>query len=114
MQPLDIKLIRNGNRKECIIANLNVNSLPSKFEEIKELLTDRAFDIDRSFPNSQFYEDGYKLFRSDRTKGGGGLDVFIRDNNIAAMRNKSTTTSVKSLLFDLHIGQRRFALVSLC
>jgi len=34
-QPSDIKLIRNGNRKEYM-ANLNINSLPSKFEEIKE------------------------------------------------------------------------------
>lgn len=55
--------------------------------------------------------DRYKLFRRHRTKGGGGLAVFIRDN-IAATRKKSTTTSVESLLFDLHIGQRRFALVS--
>lgn len=118
-QPSDLKLIRNENRKECIIANLNVNSLPSKFEEIKEWLTNRAFDIlsiqetkiDRSFPNSQFYVNGYKLFRRDRTKGGGGLAVFIRDN-IAATCKKGITTSVESLLFDLHIGQRRFALVS--
>ena len=118
-QPSDMKLIRNENRKECIIANLNVNSLPSKFKEIKEWLTNKAFDIlsiqetkiDRSFPNSQFYVNGYKLFRRDRTKGGGGLAVFIRDN-IAATCKKGITTSLESLLFDLHIGQRRFALVS--
>ncbi|PFX21740.1 Neuroendocrine convertase 1 [Stylophora pistillata] len=115
-QPSDMKLIRNENRKEYIIANLNVNSLPSKFEEIKEWLPNRAFDIlsiqetkiDRSFPNSQFHVNGYKLFGRDRTKG---LAVFIRDN-IAATSKKSITTSVESLLFDLHIGQRRFALVS--
>jgi len=44
--------------------------------------------------------------KGERTKGGGGPAVFIRDN-IAATRKKSTTTSVESLLFDLHIGQRR-------
>ena len=118
-QPSDIKLIRSGNRKEYIMANLSVNSLPSKFEEIKEWLTEGVFDIlsiqetkiDRTFPNSQFHVDGYKLFRRDRPKGGGGLAVFIRDN-ISATRKKITTTSVESLLFDLHIGQRRFALVS--
>lgn len=55
--------------------------------------------------------DEYKLFRRDRTKGGGGLAVFILDN-IAATRKKITTTSVESLLIDLRIGQRRFALVS--
>lgn len=50
--------------------------------------------------------EGYKLFRRDRTKGGGGLAVFTRDN-MAATGKKITTTSVESLLFDLDIGQRR-------
>lgn len=40
-----MKLIRNENCKECIIVNLNVNSLLSKFEEIKEWLMNRVFDI---------------------------------------------------------------------
>ena len=79
--------------------------------EIKEWLSIQETKIDWSFPNSQFYVDGYKLFCHNRTKGGDHLAVFIHDNN-AATPKKSTTASVESLLFDLHIGQRRFALVS--
>ena len=39
-------------------------------------------------------------------ESGGGLAVFIRDN-IAATCKKGITTSVESLLFDLHIEQTR-------
>ncbi len=59
----NIQQLRADNRKQCIIANLNINSLPNKFEEIKEWLASGAFDIlsiqetkiDKTFPSSQFY-----------------------------------------------------------
>lgn len=119
MQVTDIKHIRNNNRKECIIASLNINSLPNKFEEIKEWLGSNLFDIlaiqetkiDSTFPNSQFNVEGYKLFRRDRAKGGGGIAVFVRDN-ISAIRKRHTSTSVELLLFDMCLGQRRFTLIS--
>ena len=118
-QVTDIKHIRNNNRKECIIASLNINSLPNKFEEIKEWLGSNLFDIlaiqetkiDSTFPNSQFNVEGYKLFRHDRAKGGGGIVVFVRDN-ISAICKRHTSTSVELLLFDMCLGQRRFPLIS--
>lgn len=115
----DIQQLRANNCKQCIIANLNINSLPNKFEEIKEWPSQKAFDIllieetkiDRTFPNSQFHVEGFKLFRSNRVKGGGGIAVFINDNIIATTR-KVTRTPLEALLFDLCIGQRQFALLS--
>ena len=79
---------RKTNKKECIIALLNVNSLASKFIEIKEWLVDGVFDIlciqetkiDSTFPNSQFHVNGYNIFRRDRKKGGGGVMIFVRDS----------------------------------
>ena len=70
---------------------LEHQQLANKFEEIKEWLGQEAFDIlsiqetkiDRTFPNSQFHVEGFKLFRRDRVKGGGGIAVFISDNIIA-------------------------------
>ena len=58
-----IKFPQKTNKKECIIALLNVNSLPSKFIEIKEWLVDGVFDIlciqetkiNSTFSNSQFH-----------------------------------------------------------
>jgi len=115
----DIQKLRTNHRKQCIIADLNVNSLPNKFEEIKEWLAQKAFDIlsiqetkiDWTFPNSQFHVEGFKLFRRDRVKGGGGIAVLISDNIIATTR-KVACTHLEALLFDLRIGQRQFAPLS--
>ena len=85
-----IKFPWKTHKKECIIALLNVNSLPSKFIEIKEWLVDGVFDIlciqetkiDSTFPNSQFHVNGYNIFRGDRKKDDGGIMIFVRDSII--------------------------------
>ena len=114
-----IKFPRKTNKKECIIALLNVNSLPSKFIEIKEWLVDGVFDIlciqetkiDSTFPNSQFHVNGYNIFRRDRKKGGGGVMIFVRDS-IVARPIKTKCKFVEAILLNLTIGQTRFALVA--
>ena len=58
----DFSFFRKEYRKEFIIASYNINSLQSKFVEVKEWLDQRVFDvltiqetkIDRTYPNSQF------------------------------------------------------------
>ena len=58
----DFSFLRKEYRKEFIIASYNINSLQSKFVEVKEWLHQRVFDIltiqetktDRTYPNSQF------------------------------------------------------------
>ena len=63
---------------ERSIASYNINSLQSKFVEVKEWLDQRVFDIltiqktkiDRTYPKSQFRVEHYKLYRKDRMKGG--------------------------------------------
>lgn len=66
---VDIRQLRLKNKKQCIIANLNINR---KFVEI------------RSFPHTQVHVDEYNLFRRDRTKAGGGIAVYIRDTIVAS------------------------------
>ena len=97
MTQFHLNQVRINNPKRCIIANLNINSLPNKFEEVKEWLNGDAIDIlslqetkiDRTFPNSHFHVNGFKLFRRDRVKGGGGIAVFVRDH-ITAVRKRTT------------------------
>lgn len=94
---VDIRQLRGNNKKEWIIANLNIKSLPNKFVKIQERLTSNWIDflsvqetkIDGSFPNTQFHVDAYNLFPRDRTKGGSGIAVFIWDTIVAPERNKT-------------------------
>ena len=79
--------IRSRNTNKIIIAELNINSIRNKFEQLVENI-DKNVDIlltvetklDDSFPINQFYIEGYLQFRSDRSSHGGGLILYVRDN----------------------------------
>ena len=78
--------IRSHNTNKIIIAELNINSIRNKFEQLVENI-DKNVDIllivetklDDSFPINQFYI-GYQQFISDRSSHGGGLILYVRDN----------------------------------
>ena len=36
--------------------------------------------IDCTYPDSQFAQNGYSIYRNDRKKGGGGVMAYISDN----------------------------------
>ena len=80
--------MRIKNVDRLIIGNLNINSIPNKFEQLKGLIQ-RKVDIlvitetkiDLSFPKPQFCIDGYREpFRLDRNKDGGGILIYVRDD----------------------------------
>ena len=73
-----IKMQHLEHFNTLIVGHLNINSIKNKFEMIDETITN--FDIflipeskiDSTFPNIQFKINGYKLFRRDRNRFGGG------------------------------------------
>ena len=79
MNPLlKIKNLRLSNANRVIIDNLYINSLPNKFDQLKEIVPEyidilviTETKLDDTFPNVQFLVPGFsKPFRLDRnTKG---------------------------------------------
>jgi hypothetical protein len=76
-----LKEYRTNNAENLIVASLNVNSIRNKFDQLKLLVKD-SLDIlvleetklDETFPEGQFYIDGFMPpFRRDRNKYGGGV-----------------------------------------
>ena len=71
--------IKNVNR--IVIGSLNINSLPNKFDELKEvigrnldILTIQETKLDSSFPLQQFVIEGYSApYRLDKIKMGVGF-----------------------------------------
>ena len=71
-----------------IIGNLNINSLPNKFDQLREIVlkyvdvlvvTDTK--LDDTFLTSQFLVTGFSVpYRLDRNRNGGGIMIFIRDD----------------------------------
>ena len=82
------KKLRIRNPNEVIIGNLNINSLPNKFEQLKDIvvqhidilvLTETKFDD--TFPTAQFLVNGFSELNSrDRNRKGGGVMVYIRED----------------------------------
>ena len=82
-----LKEIRIKNVKKVVIGTLNINSLPTKFEQLKiimgnylDILIIQETKLDHSFPTEQFLLNGYKIPRLDRNKRGGGGDYIIRED----------------------------------
>ena len=78
---------RLNHPKNVIIGHLNINSIRNKFSGFKDLVlkeTDICLlpetKIDDSFPNSQFFAEGYRIFRKDINKNGGGLILYINED----------------------------------
>ena len=71
-----------------VIGNLNVNSIVSKFDELKilvkvkvDILILTETKLDESFPAAQFNIEGYKSpYRQDRNRNGGGVLINVRED----------------------------------
>ena len=83
-----IRKLRIKNSEKVVIGNLNINSLPNKFDQLKEtvlkyvdVLVLTESKLDDSFTKVQFLVDGFsEPYRYDRNRNGGGIMIYIRDN----------------------------------
>ena len=81
-----LRKIRIKNVNKVVIGSLNINSLPNKFAELKEVigknidvLAIQETKLDSSFPPQQFVIDGYsEPYRLDRNRDGqgGGMQLI--------------------------------------
>ena len=70
------------------IGQININSILSKFNLLKELVLKHVdilvvceTKLDETFPSSQFHMDGFSLpYRIDRNRNGGGVMIFVWEN----------------------------------
>ena len=83
----EVTFLRRKFTKNLFFGHLNLNSIRNKFEALEFLIKDR-FDVflvsesklHSSFPEAQFKIPGYRIFRQDRVKYGGGLMFYINQN----------------------------------
>ena len=79
-----MKKQRLDNASNTMIDHLNINSFRNKF--VGDII--KLFDVflvsesrlDNTFPSNQFRINGYKIFRLDRNRFGGGLILYINEN----------------------------------
>ena len=82
-----LKNVRLKNLNRLVIAQLNFNSLRTKFDSLVRMLHNNLdilliseTKIDSSFPIAQFQIEGYTTYRLDRNANGGGILLYIGED----------------------------------
>ena len=100
--------------KSTIIGLLNINSIRSKFDTLHNIVkTFTSFlisesKLDNTFPINQFAIGGYKVFRRDRNRFGGGLILYINENiSCKTLSNHPMFSDLELMAFELHQSKRK-------
>ena len=103
---------------KIIIGNLNINSIPEKFDQLKVLIS-KNLDIlvitetklDSTFPVTQFLIEGYKSYRLDRNRHGGGILVYVREDIPSKELSKHTQPSdIEGIFLEINLRKTRWLL----
>ena len=97
----NIKNQRLSDPSTVVIGHLNINSFRNKYEMFAEVIGNfnifliSESKLDDTCPNKQFYINGFKIFRCDRDRYGGGLILYVHEG--------IPCKPLKIPLFDLNI-----------
>ena len=111
----EVTFLRRKFTKNLFFGHLNVNSVKNKFEALEFLIKDK-FDVflvsesklDSSFPEAQFKIPGYRIFRQDRDKYGGGLMFYINQSiPCKKIETFQFTSSTEILTLEINLGKEK-------
>ena len=105
--------------KNLIIDHLNINSVRNKFSSLQQTVLSKTdilllseTKIDDSFPNSQFYAEGFKMYRKDRTKTGGGLLLYVNENLPGKIINSyKFKENSEIIVFEFSVSNKKWLLL---
>ena len=112
-----LKNIKISNVNRLIIGQLNINSLRNKFEALKlimrgniDILIITESKLDESFTKSQFNIDGYAPpFRIDRTKNGGGVIIYVREDIPSKeLKDHTSPNNFEGIFFDINLKKSKW------
>ena len=114
-----LKGIRIKNLNRVLIATLNINSISSKFEQLKivisnylDILVIQETKLDSSFPIEQFIIPGYsKPYRLDRNRNGGGVIVYVREDIPSKeLKKHNFTKNVEGIFLEINLRKTKLLL----
>ena len=112
-----LKILRLKYAQNPIIAQVNINSIRSKFELLVpqiasniDILMISETKIHESFPTSQFLIDGFSSpYRLDRNSNGGGILVYFK-NNIITKSLKTINLSIEAIFIEMNLRSKKWLL----
>ncbi|CAG2243357.1 unnamed protein product [Mytilus edulis] len=116
-----LRNVRKLHPRNFITAYLNINSIRYKFDEIKEILTDKIVDLlfiaetklDVSFNDSLFESEGYKLYRRDRNANGGGILSIISSDIPSSRKINLECETIENISHEVYINDRKWLIMGM-
>ena len=103
---------KKSNDNILIFSTLNINSVPNKLDYIRITIADfvdilvTESKLDQSFPDSQFFINRFsKLFRKDRNRHGGGLLMYIKEDNSQKELSFNLPSDIEIIIIELNINK---------
>ena len=115
LKELRIKYLNN-----IIIGHLNINALANKFDALSSIIKDKLdilviceTKLGDSYPDKQFYIEGYKKYRLDRNEnGGGGVMIYVRSDIPSDKLEKHVfSKNVEALFVEINLRKSKLLLV---
>ena len=115
----EIKNLRLRNVNKVIIGNLYINSLPKKFDQLREIvlkyvdvLVITETKLDDTFLTSQFLVTGFSVsYRLDQNRNEGGIMIFIRDDIASRVLTKHVfPDDIEGLFIELNFKKAKWLL----
>ena len=120
MTPKDTLLkIKYDNPNKIIIGHLNINSIRSKIEFLKEIIGNNIdilliseTNLNGSFPICQFLIDGYQVpIRVDRNDHGGGLLLYFQDHIPCKKVTINFDPAIEAIAIEINLKKRKWILI---
>ena len=115
----DLRNHRVKNMGRVIVANLNINSIRNKFEQLKYIVNENVdilviteTKIDDTFPVAQFIIRGYcKPYRLDRNADGGGILIYVREDIPSKQLFKHNFSSdIEGIFLEINLRKSKWLL----
>ena len=113
------KAYKVKNIDHLTIGSLNINSIRYKLDQLKVIIEDnidiliiQETKLDNTFPDGQFYIEGYSPpFRRDRNGYGGGLLIYIKENIPAKiLNNNNLANDIEGIFIELNFKNDKWLL----
>ena len=118
LNEITLSVIRKNCKDKLLIGNLNINSLPNKFDQLKviiqgklDILVITETKIDNSFPTSQFLIEGFcKPYRYDRNRNVGGVLIYVREDIPSKVLPQCAQTDIKAIFLEINLRKSKWLL----
>ena len=111
--------IKFDNPNKIIIGHLNINSMRSKIEFLKEIIGNNIYillvsetKLNDTFPICQFLIEGYQVpIRVDRNDHGGGLLLYFRDHIPCKKVTINFDPAIEAIAIEINLKKRKWLLI---